>query len=259
MLRRLWQGYRRWRLARLLRARRIPAQLWCQVVGELPLLQAYARGDRHRLRVLASRFLQDKLITGVADFEPSTYMRVVIAAQACVPILNLGLDYYQGWREIILYPDSFVVQAHWQDEFGVVHEGEEGRSGEAWQQGPILLAWDAIAPDRVAARPAYMNLVIHEFAHKLDLLNGVADGYPPLHRAMNSHDWSEVFANLFNQLSNELNAGHDIQLDPYACTNPAEFFAVLSEYFFMAPGLLASRYPTLYWQLAHFYQQTPAG
>ena len=247
--------WRRWRQARLLRRQRIPAGLWNRVVADTPLLQGYGRCDRHQLRVLASRFLGEKVISGAGGLQPDDYMRVVIAAQACVLVLNLGLDYYRGWREIVLYPDSFRVHADWQDEYGVVHQGDEWRDGEAWQQGPLILAWGEIDPSGQVAPAFGQNVVIHEFAHKLDLLNGEADGFPPLHPQMSIRQWREVFTREYSALQNEVELGYETRIDPYAASDPAEFFAVLSEYFFTEPCYLFEAYPELYGLLNDLYQQ----
>ncbi len=206
---------------------------------------------------MASRFLRQKVINGAGGLEPTPWMAVVVAAQACVPVLALGLRWYRGWREILLYPQRFLVQENWQGEDGVVHQGEEWHIGEAWEQGLLILSWSEIDPDGEQPESHGLNVVIHEFAHKIDAANGHADGYPPLHRDMNTPEWTKVFTHHYNNLVREVEAGHETDIDPYAATHPAEFFAVLSEYFFCDPPWLASRYPDLYQLLCRFYQQEP--
>jgi Mlc titration factor MtfA (ptsG expression regulator) len=127
------------------------------------------------LRRLAEEFLAEKEFTAAGGLELSDAICVSIAAQGCLPILELGLDYYRGWIGVIVYADEFIIPRSVEDEFGVVHEYQELASGEAWDGGPLLISWR----DAQMAGSGY-NVVIHEFAHKLDMLNGEANGIPPL-------------------------------------------------------------------------------
>jgi hypothetical protein len=179
-------------------------------------------------------------------------MRVSIAAQACLPILALGLDWYAGWSGIVVYPGDFRVKRSEVDEHGVVHEWDDDLAGEAMPGGPVVLSWDAAAHD-----PA-MNVVIHEFAHKLDMLNGEADGQPPLHAGMDRAAWKRAFGEAYRGFCDALERGKDTWLDPYAAEHPSEFFAVVSEAFFEDPLQTRRRYPDVYEQLRLFYRQDPA-
>ena len=247
----------RWRLARLLRRERIAEPLWRRVVTDVPLLARLSPQEMHRLRVLSTLFLHRKVIVGAGELEPDAYMRAVIAAQACVLILQLGLEYYSGWREVIVYPDAFVVHHPQQDEAGVVHQLHQANSGEAWGRGPVVLSWEDIRPQRVASTLHGVNVVLHEFAHKLDLLNGSANGMPPLHRSMHPQQWSEDFTAAYHRMLGHLQHGHRGHIDPYAVESPAEFFAVVTEFFFEQPAVLQQELPEVYQRLIEFYRQQP--
>jgi Mlc titration factor MtfA (ptsG expression regulator) len=251
-----WHRLQRYLLQRRLRRTRIPFPLWHGVVGQIPLLQRLPVRDRCRLRQLAGLFLQRKAISGAGDTEPDERMRVTIAAQACLLILNLDLDYFEGWVEIILYPDAFRVNHEQVDSAGVVHRNARSLGGEAWGRGPVILSWADIDPRGRGASPGH-NVVLHEFAHKLDMLNGPADGLPPLHPEMPLGRWSEDFSRVYEKLQRQVASHHRTAIDPYAGTNPAEFFAVVTEVFFEQPALLHQHYPELYGELRAFYRQDP--
>ena len=165
-------------------------------------------------------------------------------------------SWYQGFHEIILYPDDFKSPQRHRDASGVEHVWDGEHSGEAWQQGPIILAWNGVLGS--GGWEAY-NLVIHELAHKLDMLNGDANGLPPLHSGMPVDEWATAMQQAYDDLNRQLDADPDAEtaIDPYAAENPAEFFAVTSEYFFSAPDLLHQAYPQVYRQLSQFYRQDP--
>ena len=170
-------------------------------------------------------------------------MIVAIAAQACLPVLNLSLDLYRGWVGVIVYPGEFVIRKTVEDEDGVVHEVEHDASGEAWEGGPVVLSWeDAQMTDGTDA----YNVVIHEFAHKIDMLNGEADGHPPLlrrwHAPLDSQAWADVFDHAYDHFCAQVDAvperrwarfERDSLIDPYAADHPSEFFAVCSEALFV--------------------------
>ncbi|WP_313952453.1 zinc-dependent peptidase, partial [Accumulibacter sp.] len=148
-----------------------PDALWQGVVSALPFLGALDAEEQARLRALTEGFLAEKEFATAGELQLSDEICVSIAAQGCLPILNLGLDYYRGWVGIVVYADEFVIPRSIEDEFGVVHEYEELASGEAWEGGPLLISWR----DAQMAGAGY-NVVIHEFAHKLDMLNGEVNG-----------------------------------------------------------------------------------
>ncbi|MEJ2396917.1 MAG: zinc-dependent peptidase [Gammaproteobacteria bacterium] len=248
--------FRRWREAARLRKGRIPEKQWRDVVAQLVIFQHLTQSKRHRLRELASLFLQLKAISGAGGLVVTDQMRHQIAAQACLLILELDLSYFDGWHEIILYPDPFVVRREVMDGAGLVSTDSQVLGGEAWDRGPVVLSW---ADARPGAHPhgACSNVVLHEFAHKLDMLNGSANGMPPLHQHMQRETWTQVFSQAYARLQYTLEHHGHSQIDPYAVTNPAEFFAVVSETFFTCPEHLVRFDAELYAQLQRFYQQDP--
>jgi Mlc titration factor MtfA (ptsG expression regulator) len=241
-----------WRRRRVLRKHRIDEALWRRIVLGLPFLGELARDDAKRLRELTLLFLAEKAFSGARGLEPTDHMRVAIAAQACLLVLNLGLDWYDDWVGVVVYPGDFRVRRQDVDSSGVVHEWDDALAGEAMPGGPVVLSWDS------AANAAEMNVVIHEFAHKLDMRNGAADGLPPLHADMDRHSWHTAWQRAYEGFCDALERERDTWLDPYAAEHPSEFFAVLSEAFFEWPQEARRRYPDVYDQLCLFYRQDPA-
>lgn len=219
---------------------------WQQAETCLPFLDLLDASQRERLRTLAGEFLHTKSFAGAHDIDIPDAVRLEIALQACLPILSLGLAWYDDWEGIVVYPGDFVVPRQITDEAGVVHEYRDTVLGEAWQGGPVLLGWSD-------ADDTGCNVVIHEFAHKLDMRNGVADGLPPLHADMRIADWAAAFGTAWEDLRRRVASGRETLFDAYAAESPAEFFAVMSECFFEIPDLLQARYPALYEQLSRFY------
>jgi MtfA peptidase len=236
-----------WRRRRVLGRHRIEDALWREATRGVPFLPR-----SEKLKRLALLFLAEKQFVGAHGLEVTDAMRVSIAAQACLPILELGLDWYSGFTGIVVYPGDFRVRRTQADEHGVVHEWDDELAGEAMPGGPVVLSWDAAAND------ARMNVVIHEFAHKLDMLNGEADGLPPLHREMDRAAWTHAFREAYEGFCDAVDRGKDTWLDPYAAEHPSEFFAVVSEAFFEHPAETRRRYPEVYEQLKRFYRQEPS-
>ena len=234
----------------------IPHRAWEVLMHNAAVFSGLSAVERAHLRELTTLFLQRKTLSGVQGLEVDTEMALAVAAQACLPILELGLDYYDGWVEIVIYPGAFRVARDSADEAGVVSSQEHALSGESWARGPVILSWDDVAAD-LAAAPAGRNVVVHEFAHKLDMLNGDANGMPPLHSDMIRQQWTDVFSSAFEHLQRQLEHHHHPDINPYAATNPGEFFAVVSEYFFADPQQLYRHFPEVYRQLELFYRQSP--
>ena len=243
---------RSWRRRRVLQRHRVDAALWERATTGLVSLGHLSGREIEKLKGLILLFLAEKQFASGAGLEISDEMRVSIAAQACLPILELGLDWYSGWTGIVVYPGDFRVQREEIDEHGVVHRWDDELAGEAVPGGPVVLSWDAAAHD-----PA-INVVIHEFAHKLDMLDGEVDGIPPLHAGMDRRAWRAALKEAYEGFCDALERGKDTWLDPYAAEHVSEFFAVISEAFFQEPRETARRYPDLYEQLKLFYRQDPA-
>ncbi|MCG4454615.1 zinc-dependent peptidase [Pseudomonas sp. MMS21-TM103] len=252
----MW-SFRAWRRRRILARHPISPAIWAIVRQRLPLLDGLSDSEQQRLCERAVLFLHNKHLSALPGVELDASDRLTLAAQAELPLLHLAdLNWYQGFHEIVLYPDDFVSPQRHRDASGVVHEWNGVHSGEAWLQGPVILAWPGVQAG--GGWDGY-NLVIHELAHKLDMLNGAANGLPPLHASMRIGDWASAMQSAYDALNRQLDAHPHSKpaIDAYAAENPAEFFAVTSEYFFSAPDLLAAAFPAVYAQLALFYRQDP--
>lgn len=223
----------------------------------LPLFQGLSAAERQRLMELGGQLLQGKTFSPVSGAEPGGADIAAITAQAALPILYLGAGWYQDWNEVVLYPGEFAHESDEVDEFGVVHHMRHVRMGEAWEGGPLILSLDSV---RASGLLEGYNVVIHEFAHKLDMNNGTVNGFPPLHAEMDARAWSAAFEAAYMDLGQRLAAMADVEdseIDPYAAESPAEFFAVFSEYFFEWPELVFRTYPAVYEQMRRFYRQDP--
>jgi Mlc titration factor MtfA (ptsG expression regulator) len=264
-LTRLISGNRR---ERALRKHAIDDTLWQNTLDHLPFFGHLDAAERARLRECTTLFIAEKEFSTAHDLTLTDAMIVAIAVQACLPVLNLSLELYRGWVGVIVYPGEFVIRKTVEDEAGVVHEIEHDASGEAWEGGPVVLSWeDAQMTD---GEDAY-NVVIHEFAHKIDMLNGEADGHPPLfrrwHAPLDSNAWNDVFDHAYDHFCAQVDAvparrwgrfERESLIDPYAADHPSEFFAVCSEALFVQPVAFEREYPELYRLLARYYRQDPA-
>lgn len=254
-----WQSgnaLQRWRIRRILRHHPIPDHIWHDVTSSALVLRNLDAVQMAHLRELTTWFIDRKTITGAQGLQVTPSMRVTVAAQACLLILNLGIDYFDGWVEVILYPGAFRVKHEKMDFAGLVHHTASVLTGESWLRGPVILSWDDVEQDTYHGHPG-QNVVLHEFAHKLDGLNGVANGMPPLGRGMSQKRWTEAMTEAYDALCLKVASGEPTFINPYAATSPAEFFAVLSEYFFISPDILKESCPNVYRQLAMFYRQEP--
>ncbi len=184
----------------------IPDPLWNSTLDSLPFLARLTTDERSRLRLLAAQLLADKQMSAAAGLELTSAMQVSIAVQACLPVLNLGLDWYRGWKSIVVYPSEFLVPRSITDDDGVVHEYVEPIAGEAWDGGPLVLSWEDAQQSATGAGAAY-SVVIHEFVHKIDLLDGDADGVPPflaMHKPLSPDRWRSVLHQSFDRFAAEL-------------------------------------------------------
>lgn len=230
----------------------IPEPLWQRTLASLPFFATLTVDQQKRLKTLSERFLAEKEFTAAGGLELNDEICVAIAAQGCLPILELGLGAYGDWVGIVVYPDEFVVQREIADADGVVHEFADVLAGEAWEGGPLLVSWR----DVQMAGGDY-NVVIHEFAHKLDMLNGEVDGIPALHSTLTVDRWESVFFAAYDDFCARVDSGEETIIDPYASEAPEEFFAVLSECFFGIPDVVNAEYPALYALLREYFRQDP--
>ena len=253
----MFEALRRYRQKRILRSAALPDALWRQACAALPFLASYSDEELSRLRDLVVLFLDAKSIVGAQSHEVTPLQRTIIAIQACVLVLNLDLALYDGFENVVVYPGEFVPGWEYEDEYGVVHRQDDALAGEAMPRGPVVLSW----PDVAASADwddAGMNLVIHEFAHKIDMHDGTANGCPPLADDASRDSWRRVMRDAYADFRARVDAGEDTAIDPYATETPGEFFAVLSEVFFADPWLLRDEYPDVYREFARFYRQDPA-
>ncbi|WP_019895413.1 M90 family metallopeptidase [Hydrogenovibrio halophilus] len=251
-----WRAWRHWRRQRFLRRYAIGHSLWAQIM-RLPMFVGLDAVERARLRELASVFVHDKVWHPKETLVLTDWHRALIAAQACLPGLNLDEKRLQGWRDIILYPAPFWAEHEQVDEAGVVTAERAVLDGEAWLDGPLVLEWQTLEHEAQRRHP-HRSVVIHEMAHKLDMGNGRANGMPPLHPDQSRPEWTETFSRAFENLQTRVEHGaRHLSLDAYAATNPAEFFAVASEFFFCQPHALHQHEPAVYAQLSAFYRQDP--
>ena len=246
-----------WREQRALARRAIPDALWELTLLRLPFLARLDDADRAELRRLCSLFLDRKQFHGVGGLEVTDDMALLIAAQACLPVLRLGLDYYAGFVGIVVHPDEVVAQRSVMDEDGIVHEYEENLTGEAMSGGPLMLAWADVQDAAEAADWGY-NVVIHEFAHVIDMCAGLADGVPPLPEAAARERWIEIIDGAYEAFCELVDSGADTVVDPYGAEAVEEFFAVAVEAFFVAAVPFRRESPAMYELLAGYFQQDPA-
>jgi Mlc titration factor MtfA (ptsG expression regulator) len=243
---------RNWRRKRTLAKHAMQDDVWKGATGDFPFLKGLSPQEGEKLKNLVILFLAEKEFSGARGIRITDRMRVAIAAQACLPILELGLDWYSGWAGIVLYPGDFRVRRSEVDEAGVLHEWDDELAGEAMPGGPVVLSWDAAAHD------PEINVVIHEFAHKLDMLSGEPNGVPPLHAGMERRAWIAALDAAYQGFCDAVERGRDTWLDPYAVEHRSEFFAVMSEVFFTDAKEAKRRYPDLYEQFTLFFRQDPA-
>jgi MtfA peptidase len=256
---RLWQALRQRRDQSSLIRRQIPDMLWQQTLEALPFLAPRPQDDLQRLRRLASLFLDRKEFSGAGGFVIDNATALSVAVQACLPVLELGIDQYDGFVGIVMHADAVVAKREVTDEHGVVHHYDEVLAGEAMEGGPVMLSWaDVQGGDRDDVPTSAYNVVIHEFAHVLDMRDGQPDGVPLLPTQKGREAWLAVLMPEYDRFCERVVCGYETVLDPYAAEAPGEFFAVASEAFFVTPRELEEEQPALYRLLASYYRQDPA-
>lgn len=218
--------------------------------------------ERLVLLRLTQVFLEEKNFEGAGGFEVTDEVRVTIAAQACLLLLGRSADIceasiYPALQSVIVYPDEFVARLEEYQPDGTVYDGPEERYGESWAQGAVVLSWEDVRSG--AADPADgENVVLHEFAHQLDEETGEANGVPQLPSPEAYAEWARVMSREFEEFVEKVERNRRVLLDEYAAEDPAEFFAVATEFFFERPRALLARHPDVYAQLRVFYRQDPA-
>lgn len=248
-------AWRRWRYRRAVYGP-FPAH-WQEILDQyLPVYSRLPTALQSQLQRLVMDFLYYKRFVGCAGLEVTEAMRLIIAAEACMLILNRPSQRYAGLRWIYIYPSTFVAQREQSDAYGVVSQTRSAMLGESWSNGRVILAWDSVARG-IADFNDGRNVVLHEFAHQLDTEDGSADGAPLLYTRDSYAIWSQVFSEEFQKLHRELAMGFRTLIDSYGATNPAEFFAVVTELFFERPAAMRERHPELFEQLLNYYRVNP--
>ncbi len=254
----MFKQVRHWLENRRIKKMGFTAEQWEAAVADWPVMQRYQGAEREALRAMTFRFLAQKSFTSGAGFQFSDAMGIKIATMACVPVLHLGLDWYQRWRTVIIYEGGFVPNRAYRSRDGVVHAQGPALSGEAWFRGPLILAWDAVSHSGPYSASGHAsNVVIHEVAHKLDMLRDGANGAPPMHPDMRAGEWHSIFTAAWDRLQNDYQHNRPLPLNAYGLSSPAEFFAVCSETFFEAPDTMLEQMPDVYRLLCQFYRQQP--
>ena len=256
---RLRQSLQRSREDRALQRRAIGDELWARTLEHYGFLARLAPADQAELRRLCSLFLDQKEFHGAHGFEVTDDVVVSIAAQACLPVLRLGLQPYGGFVGIVVHPDQALARREVMDEDGLVHDYDELLAGEAMDGGPIMLSWPDVHDAADIAQGGAYNVVIHEFAHVLDLGNGAADGVPRLPSRQAQQRWLDVLVPEYDRFCERVVCGYDTVMDPYGAEAIDEFFAVASEAFFVNATPMKEEQPALYRLLSSYYLQDPAG
>jgi Mlc titration factor MtfA (ptsG expression regulator) len=257
MLQRWWRRWQGRRETAAVARRPIPDDLWKRTLVRYPFLRRRSPEDMANLRRMTSLFLDRKEFNAAPGVRLTDAVAVAVAAQACLPVLRLGLGAYDGFVGIVLHPDQVVARRSMADDDGVVHEYEEVLSGEAMEGGPVMLSWHDVRSAGRSAADGY-NVVIHEFAHVLDMADGIADGVPLLPPELPAAEWQAVLSADYEAFVARVEADEDTTLDPYGAEGPEEFFAVASEAFFVAPQAMKAEHPVLYGVFVRYYRQDPA-
>ena len=230
---------------------------WRQVLEHnVPLYNHLPPALKEQLHGLIHIFLAEKNIEGAAGLEVTDEIRVTIAGQACILLLNRETDFYPRLFSIVVYPHQYEVDKPLFFSGRQHIEASETRLGESWPTGAVVLAWDHVRQGAADVHDGH-NLVFHEFAHQLDQENAGADGIPDLGRASRYITWARVVGREYEDLQQHVKAGMASLLDQYGATNEAEFFAVATECFFERPAQMKAQYPELYEELKDFYRQDP--
>ncbi|MDZ7937589.1 MAG: M90 family metallopeptidase [Rhodoferax sp.] len=259
-------GYPRWQAWRRLRLQQQPfPAVWRKVLRKrVPLVARLPVDLQLQLKKHMQVFVAEKVFIGCAGLQVTDEMRVVVAAQACLLLLNRPLrgasDYFAGVRQILMYPGAFVVNRSVTDAAGLQQDQRQTLAGESWSQGQVILSWQDTVEGAADAHDG-RNVVIHEFAHQLDQENGQAVGAPlPVFgdAAHNAKRWMQVFSEAFAQLQGQAFMGEQGVLNHYGAQDPAEFFAVATEAFFEQGRALRAEQPALYAELQAYFKVNPA-
>ena len=231
---------------------------WLPWVESLPFYSTLTEAEKKRLLSYTCTLVENKSWRGLDGFEVTDEVKVTIAAQAALPLLGIEHHFYRGVDEILIHPTTYKVSSLSRGPGGVVIEGETEVLGTAHSDINIVaLSWQS-ARQGGANWQDGRNVVIHEFAHKLDMLDDFVDGTPPLNCKEQHAAWVQIMTKEYEKLVDMDRRGKKTVLNKYGATNPAEFFAVSTETFFEKPRQMRKKRPELYEQLKAYFQQDPA-
>lgn len=233
----------------------IPDDTWHATRAFVPWLRTLDDPRASRLRELAARFLHEKAITPIGGLVLDEAQRCSLAVLCCLPLLEFGREGLRGWSQLIVYPDAFRVDRTHVDAAGVLHEWQDELIGEAWETGPMILSWSDVVADCKDPAAGFC-VATHEMAHKIDALDGLLDGTPPLPRPW-QREWARDFQAAYDTLAGQVDAGHETAIDGYAAEAPEEFFAIVTEYHFSDPATLRAVMPEVAAHLRRFYGPSP--
>lgn len=251
-----WRAYRQRRVL----MHPFPAH-WRRVLRRrVPMLQRLPADLQLQLKKCIQVFIAEKAFIGCAGLTVTEEMRVVIAAQACLLVVNRSMQHYDHVRQVLVYPGAFIVRRTVTDGIGVQQDQRQTLSGESWTQGQVILSWQDVL-EGAAVSDDGRNVVLHEFAHQLDQENGAAQGAPPPAAGDTQHNaqrWKQVLSQAYALLQDQAQRGEQGLLNHYGAENPAEFFAVATEAFFEQAAEMAEHHPALYQELRSYYKVDPA-
>lgn len=248
---------KKWRRKRL--AKQQFPQGWLRIIEQnVPFYNRLPAEDKTELQRHILIFLGGKRFEGCGGLEITDKIKVTIAAQACILLLHRKTDYYPGLSSILVYPRAFIANRAERLASGVVAQAPQVLLGESWHRGSVVLSWDDVVHGAADVHDGH-NVVFHEFAHQIDSSGGKGDGTVVLANRSSYIAWARVLQKDYEKL--KLNAARNCPtfLNKYGAANPAEFFAVATEFFFEKPKELKEIHPDLYRELKQFYQQDPAG
>lgn len=245
----------RMRITRI-RKRAFPESWQQTLLDRLPFVSKLPPAEQKQLQLLIKVFLADKKFFGCAGQEIDDDIRVTVAAQACLLVLNQDRSPYPDLDSILVYPSTFVATREVANELGLVSTNHIAMLGESWSQGKVVLAWDNVQKGVLNLQDGH-NVVLHEFAHQLDHESGSTNGAPVLSTRGAYKSWAHVFSEEFEELQKDAVRGRHSLMDQYGATNPAEFFAVATETFFERPKQMAAYHQELYQLLKDYYKLDP--
>ncbi|MDT8397895.1 MAG: zinc-dependent peptidase [Pseudomonadales bacterium] len=247
-------AYPRWRDKRILRGP-FPASWQPILERRLPFFSKLSESERSQLQRMIRLFVAKKRFYGCGGLELNDEIRITVAAEACLLLLNRNSSLYSGLQHILIYPSAFRVNRQWHQADGIVSQEHQGLLGESWSHGKVILSWDDVEAGIENFHDGH-NVALHEFSHQLDSESGTANGAPLLEK--NSYQtWAQVLSAEFAKLTDSLEHGHASLMDTYGATNPAEFFAVATEVFFEKPLQMAEKHPALFAELSLYYRVDP--